>query len=85
MSSASIVMVKPALLRLEDAAAYVALSAALIKELGRDPESGFPRPVQLTPRRVGYRTDELDAWVTTRGRSECLPPEGSGYGRRGKG
>jgi prophage regulatory protein len=82
--SEAVVTVKPAALELKDAAVYVSLSVGLVKELSKDPKSGFPLPVQLAKRRVAYRTDELDAWVRSRPRSSNLPPEGSGHGRKGK-
>ena len=84
MTQVVIVTTKPAALELEAAAAYVALSPSIVQQKAQqDPE--FPKPVQLSERRVAWRTAELDAWLATRPRSQCLPPTGSGYGRRGKG
>lgn len=73
----------PAVLRLEQAAYYTSLSPALLKQQAQN-DPTFPKAVQLTARRVGWRRADLDAWVATREASNILPPEGSGYGRAGK-
>ena len=79
----TIVTTKPAAMALDDAAAYISLSTSLLqKQAQTDPT--FPKPVQLSIRRVGWLTSELDEWLATRPRSSCAPPAGSGYGRKGK-
>lgn len=79
----SIITTKPGALSLEQTAEYLSLSPTLVKQNAQtDPE--FPKPVQLSARRVGWRTAELDAWLASRPVSQCLPPVNSGYGRRGK-
>lgn len=79
----AIVTTKPAAMALDDAAAYLSLSTSLLQQQAQtDPT--FPKPVQLSTRRVGWLTSELDAWLATRPRSNCMPPAGSGYGRKGK-
>lgn len=83
MSTINVVTTRPAVLPLEAAAAYTSLSPTLLQEATRtDPD--FPRPIQLSARRVGWLVAELDAWLATRPRSQCLPPVNSGYGRAGK-
>lgn len=75
--------IKPAALALESAAAYLSLSVSLLQQLAqREPD--FPKPVQLSARRVAWLTAELDAWLSSRPRSQNLPPVGTGYGRAGK-
>lgn len=70
-------------MEIEQVAYYTTLSTALVKRLAqRDPD--FPKPVQLSDRRVAWRRSDIDAWLSTRKPSTILPPEGSGYGRRGK-
>ena len=56
---------KPALLDIDGAAAYVALSPMGIRRLIATGE--FPKPRALSQRRVGWLVRELDAW------SEALP------------
>ena len=79
-----VVTTKPAALELAAAAAYLSLSPSVVQQLAQQ-DGDFPKPVQLSARRVAWRTAELDAWLDSRPRSQCLPPPGSGYGRRGKG
>lgn len=79
----TVITTKPGALELRDAAVYTSLSVSLFQQqVQSDPD--FPKPVQLTKRRVAWRTVELDHWLATRPRSNCLPPPGSGYGRNGK-
>lgn len=73
----------PAVMRLQQAAYYTGLSPSLVKKAAQN-DPTFPKQVQLTARRVGFRRADLDAWVASREASTILPPEGSGYGRRGK-
>lgn len=80
----TVVTTKPAALGRQEAAAYLSLSTTMVEELTAA-GAGFPQPVQLSKRRVAWLTAELDAWLASRPRSNCLPPEGSGYGRAGKG
>jgi prophage regulatory protein len=83
MEPAAVVTTKPGALELRDAAVYTSLSVSLFQQqVQKDPD--FPKPVQLAARRVGWLIGELDAWLASRPRSSCLPPPGSGYGRKGK-
>ena len=76
-----IVTITPAALDAEQAALYVALSKTTVESLVRSGE--FPKPRQLSPRRVGFLVAELDAWLASRPVSELLPPPNAGYGRAG--
>ena len=79
----TVVSTKPGALELASAASYTSLSVSLFQQQAqKDP--AFPKPVQLTARRVGWLVSDLDAWLASRPRSSCLPPPGSGYGRKGK-
>jgi prophage regulatory protein len=77
-----IVSIEPAALDLDTAAQYVALSTSTIEKLVRQGE--FPKPRQLSGRRVAYLVRELQEWIEARPVSDCLPPVNSGYGRAGK-
>ncbi len=48
-------------LKIEDVAARVGLSRRTVYSLISD--GSFPRPVQLSVRRVAWRVVEIDAWV----------------------
>lgn len=79
----TVVSLKPGALELANAATYTSLSVSLFqRQVQTDPD--FPKPVQLAKRRVGWLVSDLDAWLASRPRSACLPPPGSGYGRKGK-
>ena len=44
------------------AAEYLGTSRSTVYRLG-ERDATFPRPVQLTERRVGFLTSELDEWI----------------------
>jgi prophage regulatory protein len=52
---------KPAMLALSDAAAYVALSTRQVQRLCQSEK--FPKPRQLSGQRVAWVVRELDAWI----------------------
>lgn len=68
----TVVSIRPGALELPDAAAFVSLSAASVERLVR--EGTFPKPRQLSGRRVGYLVEELEEWLRARPVSEQLPP-----------
>lgn len=70
------VNLRPAVLDVTEACSYVSLGKSTLEELVR--EDKFPRPRQLSGRRVGYLVRELDEWVESRPVSEQLPPENTG-------
>ncbi len=45
------------------------LSRTSIWRLARSPSSGFPRPIQLGPNRIGWLTSEIEEWLATRPRT----------------
>ncbi len=53
-------------------AALVSLSPASIQKLVRDDE--FPKPRQLSGRRVAWLVREVNEWAEARPQSEQLPP-----------
>ncbi len=73
----------PAILDLPAVSNYVALSESTVQKLVR--EHGFPRPRQLSGRRVGWLTKEVEAWVESRPIADLLPPENCSVGRGGQG
>jgi len=70
------VSVKPAYLDLAGACSFVALGESTVEGLIR--ENKFPKPRQLSGRRVGWLVRELDEWAETRPVSEQLPPKNTG-------
>ncbi|WP_367847039.1 helix-turn-helix transcriptional regulator [Rhodoferax sp. WC2427] len=64
--------IRPAALEPPDAATYVALSVTTVERLVR--EGKFPKPRQLSGRRVGYLVRELDSWLDDCPVSDLLPP-----------
>ena len=72
--------IRPAALEQNDAATFLALSVSTLERLVRQGE--FPKPRQLSGRRVGYLVRELEAWLEARPVSELLPPPNTS--RRGK-
>ncbi|WP_180319345.1 helix-turn-helix transcriptional regulator [Delftia acidovorans] len=78
----AIVTMRPISISLQEAARAVDLSESQIQKLVQTGD--FPRPRQLSARRVGFIVAEVEAWVMSRPPSECLPAPDSGYGRAGK-
>lgn len=76
------ITMRPLALSPEETAQAVGLSLSLVQQLTQTGE--FPKPRQLSARRVGYLVAEVEAWLIARPVSACLPPEGSGYGRAGR-
>lgn len=72
---------RPALLDIEQVAAYVTLSTGTIQTMVRKGE--FPAPRQLSGRRVGYLLREVDEWIESRPVSDLLPPVNCELGRAG--
>lgn len=65
-------MMKPIYLELTAVADTVALATTTVQRLVRDGE--FPRPRQLSGRRVGWLVREVEEWAEGRPVSELLPP-----------
>lgn len=52
----------------------VALTGRSYTSLRRDIKRGtFPRPVQIGPRSIGWRSEEVQAWLDAR-QTAALPP-----------
>jgi prophage regulatory protein len=64
--------VKPLYLELEAVAATIGLAAATIQRLVRT--GSFPKPRQLSDRRVAWLVRELEDWAENRPVSDLLPP-----------
>jgi len=70
------VQIKPAYLDRKSAAEFVALSEATMDKLLA--RQMFPKPRQLTEKRVGFLVRELEAWAEARPVSSNLPPANCG-------
>jgi prophage regulatory protein len=64
--------VKPIYLELEAVAGAVALAASTVQRLVR--ENGFPKPRQLSGRRVAWLVREVEEWAEARPISDLAPP-----------
>jgi prophage regulatory protein len=51
-----------AMLRMSDVVRITGLSKSTIKRWVADPENGFPKPMKLSPGRIGWRADQVKAW-----------------------
>ena len=51
-------------LKLEEVVGLVSLSSATVYRMMSRGE--FPRPVQLSERRAGWRSDEIEEWLASR-------------------
>jgi prophage regulatory protein len=67
---------KPLLVTREAAAELVGISVTTLDTEVR--QGRFPRPRQLSPRRVGWLVRELEEWAEARPHSELLPPPNTG-------
>ena len=76
-----IVSIAPAALDIDGAAAFVGLSTRSVARLTQ--AGTFPKPRQLSGRRVAYLVRELQDWIEARPVSDIAPPEGCGVGRAG--
>ena len=51
-----------AMLRMRDVVRITGLSKSTIKRWVADPANDFPKPIKLSPRRLGWRADQVKAW-----------------------
>ncbi|WP_273163752.1 helix-turn-helix transcriptional regulator [Massilia timonae] len=63
---------KPIYLELEAVAGAVALAASTVQRLVR--EGAFPKPRQLSDRRVAWLVREIEEWAEARPASDLPPP-----------
>jgi len=73
---------QPIVLDRKSAAEFVLLSESTIDNLIR--VNQFPRPRQVSPKRVVFLVRELIEWMEGRPVSDILPPVNTGFGRAGK-
>jgi prophage regulatory protein len=74
--------VKPLYYDLEVLPDVVALSVSTIQQETR--EGRFPRPRQLSGRRVGYLVREVEEWAESRPVSDLPPPANTGAKKTGR-
>lgn len=67
-----IVSLKPAYLDRDQTAAFVSLSDTTMEDMVRT--GAFPKPRQLSPKRVGWKVSELEEWCDNRPVSVLPPP-----------
>jgi prophage regulatory protein len=51
-----------AMLRMSDVMRIAGVSKTTIKRWVADPDNDFPKPIKLSPRRNGWRADQVKAW-----------------------
>ena len=61
---------EPRVLRLREVSLLTRLSKATIYRLLNS--GGFPRPIRLSARAVGWRTEEIDEWLASRERAGSM-------------
>ena len=62
---------EPRILRRREVERLTSLSKSTLYRLARG-HSSFPSPIQLGPRAVGWRKEEIDEWLATRERAGSL-------------
>jgi prophage regulatory protein len=72
---------RPAAIDIDQVAAYLSLSVRTVNTLVQ--KSDFPKPRQLSGRRVGYLLREVDEWLEARPVSDQPPPVNCEFGRAG--
>ncbi len=77
-----IVSIKPMFLARADAAAFLTIGESTLDDLVA--RGLAPKPRKISAGRVAWLVEDLEAWGRERPESDFLPPENSGYGRRGK-
>ncbi len=77
-----VVTIKPLYLDREAAALFLAISRSTFEGLVARGEA--PQARQVSPGRVGWLVEELEAYGRTRPVADMLPPPNSGHGRAGK-
>ena len=58
------------ILRRREVERLTSLSKSTLYRLARQSSSGFPMPIRLGPRAVGWLKEEIDEWIATRQRAE---------------
>lgn len=70
------VSLKPIYVDIDTVATMVALSSSTIQSMVR--QGDFPKPRQLSGRRVGWMVREIEEWADSRPVSDLPPPENTG-------
>ena len=63
-----------AMIGMKDVMRIAGLSKSTIKRWVNDPDNDFPKPVKLSPRRIGWRADAVKAWrerIENAGSNRC--------------
>lgn len=68
--------IKPMYLELPEVVSVTTLAEATIQKMVRENE--FPKPRQLSGRRVGWLVREVEEWAETRPVSDLPPPPNTG-------
>lgn len=68
--------VRPIVLDLPRVAAAISVSKSTVQRLVR--EGKFPKPREISGRRVGWLTQEVEAWAAGLPVSDMLPPPNTG-------
>lgn len=76
-----IVTIRPMFLARSDAAAFLSISESMLEALAA--RGDLPKPRKLSAGRTAWLVEDLENWGRERPESDLLPPENSGYGRRG--
>lgn len=71
---------KPIYLELDAVAGAVALATTTVQRLVRD--GAFPKPRQLSGRRVAWLVREIEEWAEERPISQLAPPTNTGHANR---
>lgn len=77
-----IVFIQPLFLARADAAAFLTIGESTLDDLVA--RGLAPKPRKISAGRVAWLVEDLENWGRERPESDLLPPENSGYGRRGK-
>jgi prophage regulatory protein len=56
----------PRIERLPQVIARTGLCRSSIYAALANPDADFPRPVKLSARSIGFRSDDIDAWIASR-------------------
>lgn len=67
---------KPAILEMAQLLNYLPIGETNIRDLIK--AGKFPKPCQISPRRVGWRTNDVDRWVDSLQPSDLPPPPNTG-------
>lgn len=75
-----LVQIRPAILALEDAAAYLAIGTRTFQTLVS--QKFIAQPRQISKGRVGWLVADLDAFATSLPVADALPPPNTGHRKK---